>query len=264
MSTEARIAGAVRKTTIVVPCYNEALRLPRDRFAAFIDESRDVDFIFVNDGSSDDTLSILERLAAQSPDRCSVIDQQPNQGKAEAVRRGMNVAFERGSDYAGYFDADLATPLEEIPRLRSVLEKKENVEIVLGARVQLMGRHIQRQTLRHYVGRIFATVASESLGLQVYDTQCGAKIFRSSALTRSLFAEPFITNWVFDVEILARTIAATRKSGSSPAKDMIFELPLNEWVDVAGSRVRPADFFRAIVEIYQIYRRYLGRSAISS
>jgi hypothetical protein len=107
-------------------------------------------------------------------------------------------------------------------------------------------------------------VASESLGLRVYDTQCGAKIFRSTPLTRSLFAEPFITNWVFDVEILARMVAATRGPSFPPVEEMIFELPLNEWADIAGSRVRPADFFRAIIEIYQIYRRYLGRSAISS
>jgi glycosyltransferase involved in cell wall biosynthesis len=254
----------VKKTTIVIPCYNEAARLPVDLFSKFVGELPGIDFIFVNDGSRDDTLTLLQRLEAGNPERFSVLDQRPNRGKAEAVRMGMNAAFERGSDYAGYFDADLATPLQEILRLRAVLDENEAIQIVLGARVQLLGRCIQRQRLRHYLGRVFATVASESLGLRVYDTQCGAKIFRSSALIRSLFAEPFITNWVFDVEILARMIAATRESTNPPVEDMIFELPLNEWIDVAGSRVRPIDFLRAIYEICRIYKRYLGRSAISS
>jgi glycosyltransferase involved in cell wall biosynthesis len=254
----------VKKTTIVVPCYNEAARLPVDLFSKFVDELPDIDFILVNDGSRDSTLSLLQGLEARNPERFSVLDQNSNQGKAEAVRIGMNAAFERGSDYVGYFDADLATPLQEIPRLRAVLDENQAIQIVLGSRVQLLGRHIQRQRVRHYLGRVFATVASESLGLRVYDTQCGAKIFRSSALTRSLFVDPFVTNWVFDVEILARLIAATRKSTAPPAEEIIFELPLNEWVDIAGSRVRPIDFVRAIFEICQIYKRYLGRSAISS
>ena len=258
------MTGAVERTTIVIPCYNEAARLEVDSFSKFVDEFQDIDFIFVNDGSRDETLAILQRLEARNPERFSVLDQQPNQGKAEAVRGGMNAAFERGNDYVGYFDADLATPLPEISRLLAVLQDNEAVEIVLGSRVQLLGRHIQRRKTRHYLGRVFATVASECLGLRVYDTQCGAKIFRSSALTRALFAEPFITNWVFDVEILARMVTATRGSSFPPVEEMIFELPLNEWVDIAGSRVRPTDFFRAIVEIYQIYRRYLSQPTISS
>ena len=258
------MTGAVGRTTIVIPCYNEASRLAADSFVSFVEESQNVDFIFVNDGSRDETLAILQRLEARNPARFSVLDQQPNQGKAEAVRGGMNLAFERGSDYVGYFDADLATPLLEIPRLLAVLQDNEAVEIVLGARVQLLGRHIQRKKMRHYLGRVFATVASECLGLRVYDTQCGPKIFRSSPLTRALFVDPFITNWVFDVEILARMVSATRGSSFPPVEEMVFELPLNEWADIAGSRVRPTDFFRAILEIYQIYRRYLSRSTISS
>jgi hypothetical protein len=172
----------------------------------------------------------------------------------------MNQAFERGARYAGYFDADLSTPLEELSRLRSVLEKKKTVEMVFGSRVQLLGRAIQRRPLRHYLGRVFATVVSRTLDLAVYDTQCGAKLFRSGPETRRLFEDPFLSNWVFDVELIARWREGERTRGLLPAEQIIYELPLDEWVDVAGSKVRPADFRRALLEIWRIRRRYLGRS----
>lgn len=246
------------QTTIVVPCFNEAGRLPVDIFADHARKHGDTDFVFVNDGSRDRTLEVLHELEARMPERIAVLDQQPNRGKAEAVRVGMNAAFERGSRYAGYFDADLAAPLEEIPRLRAVLEAHESIEMVFGARVQLMGRRIDRSRLRHYLGRVFATVASETLGLPIYDTQCGAKLFRVTEATRALFAEPFVGGWIFDVEILARRIAAAGTEGSPDVAEVIYELPLDTWVDVAGSKVGPGDFFRAMLAMWRIRGRYLS------
>ena len=246
------------ETIIVIPCFDEAERLRVDEFVEYVGTSADTDFIFVNDGSTDTTLDVLRELEARDPKRFAVIDQQPNRGKAEAVRRGMNAAFARGARYAGYFDADLAAPLREIARLRAVLERHPACEIVLGARVALLGREIRRSGPRHYLGRVFATLASESLGLPVYDTQCGAKLFRASATTRALFAEPFVTNWVFDVEIIARLIAARSGTSLPPARAVIYELPLDRWVDVAGSKVRPWDFLRATWEMWRIRRRYLS------
>jgi dolichyl-phosphate beta-glucosyltransferase len=133
--------------------------------------------------------------------------------------------------------------------------------MVLGARVQLMGRRIVRSRLRHYLGRVFATVASETLGLAVYDTQCGAKLFRVGPVVRELFAEPFVGGWIFDVEILARRIAAGRTRVLPAAEDAIYELPLDTWVDVAGSKVSPFDFARAILAIWRIRVAYLQRGA---
>jgi len=251
------------ESIIVIPCYDEAERLPVERFLDFARKTEGIYFLFVNDGSRDATLEVLRSLAARQPDRISVLDQQPNQGKAEAVRAGMNAAFERGARFAGYFDADLATPLREIPRMISVLEERPATEIVFGARVQLMGRHIKRKKLRHYLGRVFATVASESLGLPVYDTQCGAKLFRLSPELAPLFAEPFVASWIFDVEILARLIASRRGTELPRAADVLYELPLDEWVDVGGSKVRTGDFLRSAFEMWAIYRRYLGRGARS-
>jgi dolichyl-phosphate beta-glucosyltransferase len=151
--------------------------------------------------------------------------------------------------------------LDEISRLSSVLDGNERIEMVFGARVQLLGRHIERRTWRHYLGRVFATVASLSLDLPIYDTQCGAKLFRVMPATRALFAEPFLAGWFFDVEIVARRIALARSQDLLPTAEVLYELPLMKWVDVAGSKLGPTDFGRALFEILRVHRRYLARSA---
>jgi hypothetical protein len=173
----------------------------------------------------------------------------------------MNVAIERGAGYAGYLDADLAAPLAGIVNLARVLDDDPRCEIVFAARVQLLGRRIERRKLRHYLGRAFATMASETLGIPVYDTQCGAKLFRVGELTRQLFEEPFVSNWVFDVENIARRIRAEQCNAGRAlpkASEVITELPLLQWVDVPGSKVRPFDLPRAIWELWRIHRSYLS------
>ena len=101
------------RVAIVVPCYNEAKRLPVRRFEEFFQKS-DIDFLFVDDGSRDNTKEVLNALRDRFPGKVAVIVQERNCGKAEAVRRGMSGAIERGYEFAGFWDADLATPLGEI------------------------------------------------------------------------------------------------------------------------------------------------------
>ena len=80
----------------------------------------------------------------------------------------------------GYFDADLATPPGELLRMLDLLERRPDLSFVLASRVALLGRRITRRARRHYLGRVFATFASIFLQIPVYDTQCGAKVFRAS------------------------------------------------------------------------------------
>jgi dolichyl-phosphate beta-glucosyltransferase len=245
------------KVVVVVPCYNEAARLPVQAFRSFCEHDSTIRFIFVNDGSTDETLEILNELQNRDPDRYLVIDQQPNQGKAEAVRTGMRKAFQEKPAYAGFWDADLATPLDEIPYFIQVLEEHPRCEIVFGSRIKLLGRSIERNPTRHYLGRMFATVVSSILNLPIYDTQCGAKLFRVTPEIERLFDEPFSVGWIFDVEIIARLIQARRGTQHARPEEVIYELPLRQWHDIAGSKVRASAFFRAIFEIGRIYRRYL-------
>ena len=242
-------------TIIVVPCYNEARRLDARAFTAFGLSGHRVEFLFVNDGSRDETLGLLEQLRRESPGTIRVRDQQPNQGKAEAVRTGMLEALGAGTDFVGYWDADLATPLTAIPRFLEVFEQRAWVNVVLGSRVKLLGRSIKRHAWRHYLGRVFATLVSEMLHLAVYDTQCGAKLFRSTPDLGRVLEEPFGTAWLFDVEILARLIGQS-SGGTAAVERYLYELPLDEWRDVPGSKLTRAAYMRAATGIFQLYRRY--------
>jgi glycosyltransferase involved in cell wall biosynthesis len=248
-------------TVVVIPCYNEGRRLALGKFLAFLRRHRRVRLLFVNDGSSDDTSAVLDRLQELAGTGVLVRELASNQGKAEAVRQGCLAAFAAGADKVGYWDADLATPLETIPDFIEVLNRQPQTELVCGARIQLLGRSIQRSWARHYLGRFFATAASWTLGLAIYDTQCGAKLFRASPRMRAVFSQPFLTRWLVDVEILARLIAASRLESAPAVEEMVYELPLSQWCEVAGSKVKALDFFKALIELRAIYRHYLGRAA---
>ncbi|HYK17966.1 MAG TPA: glycosyltransferase [Bryobacteraceae bacterium] len=239
---------------IVVPCYNEAQRLPVERFREFM-EGSSVGFVFVDDGSRDQTLNVLEQLRHSHEDRVHVLQLKINQGKAEAVRRGINFALERAPSYTGYWDADLATPLDAIPRFIAVLEEHPNLDMVFGARVKLLGRNVRRRLARHYLGRVFATVVSVMLRLPIYDTQCGAKALRVRPEIRALFNKPFLSRWVFDVELLARYINGV--GSADVAADRIYEYPLEEWQDVAASKVKGTDFVKAFRDVIRIYWNYM-------
>jgi dolichyl-phosphate beta-glucosyltransferase len=241
---------------VVVPCYDEAERLDADAFQRFAEAEPSVRFVMVDDGSRDATLEVLHALAARAPGRFEVLEQRPNRGKAQAVRAGMLRAFELDCAMAGYWDADLATPLAEIRRFAEALLDMPERLMICGARVQLLGRSIERSALRHYLGRVFATAASALLDMPIYDTQCGAKLFRVTPETRALFAEPFVVGWTFDVELIARLAWMQRERGATPASELIYELPLQVWHDVAGSKVSAGDFVRALYEMNRIRRRY--------
>jgi glycosyltransferase involved in cell wall biosynthesis len=258
-------------STIVVPCYNEAARFQPEPFLAFLaDENpatRQVSFLFVNDGSADGTLAVLESLVAAAerlgqPGRISILDKKRNGGKGEAIRDGMLAAIrpsgpahQPACDYVGFWDADLATPLSAIPQFLQVIEGRPSLQMIFGSRIRLLGRTIRRNPARHYLGRIFATAASQTLSLPIYDTQCGAKIFKVSPDLAQVLAAPFISRWIFDVELVARFI---QLRGRESCFHSIYEFPLDSWEDVAGSKVGPLDFFYAAFDIFRIYRRYLA------
>src|SRR5262249_50763061 len=151
-----------------------------------------------------------------------------NVGKAEAIRRGLVQAIDSGASIIGYYDADLATPPGELIRLVDLLESRSDLEFVMAARVRLLGRQIQRHAARHYPDRVFATAASLMLRIPVYDTQCGAKVIRSSPAVRDAFATPFRSSWVFDVELIGRLLHGSETARPVPLSAFA-EMPLREW-----------------------------------
>lgn len=244
------------KALLVIPCYNEADRLPVERFVNFTARHDDIGFVFVNDGSTDGTQSVIDRLAAGNPDVFFSLALTHNQGKAEAVRTGILKAVEEEVEFVGFWDADLSTPLEEIPRFMNLYREMPDKLMLAGARVKLMGRTIERRAVRHFLGRVFATAASMLLDIQMYDTQCGAKLLRLSPDTGNLFQQPFHSRWLFDLELIMRI---RRREGSGPDRSMpplIQEVPLNVWRDVSGSKISYLYFFWAFFDLLALRIRY--------
>ena len=241
------------RLALVIPCYNEEHRLPIDELRRFSVPGLELEIVFVNDGSSDGTLQLLESMRTEQPERFTVVNLAQNSGKAEAVRQGIVAALERKPDYTGFWDADLATPLSELPAFVEILDSRPAVQMVMGARVRLLGRDISRHASRHYFGRVGATLISQTLRLAVYDTQCGAKLFRATGDTRHVFSTPFLSRWIFDVEIIARYV---RLWGRDAAARSIVEYPVRQWHDVKGSKLKSHDFVRALRDLWRIRRAY--------
>lgn len=246
------------RTLLVMPCFNEAQRLDVAALEAFTAKDPTLGFVLVDDGSSDATKDVITALAARAPEAFQTVILEKNQGKAEAVRQGVLAAAKASPAYIGYWDADLATPLEAIPGFRTLLDDRPELQLVMGSRIQLLGRSIRRSTKRHYLGRVFATAASRLLCLPVYDTQCGAKLFRATPAMLATFEEPWLTRWLFDVELIARMRVSDEARGGRPATSVIYELPLDQWHDVAGSKVRGREFLRAGRELWRLWWKHHG------
>lgn len=244
----------MQKTIIIIPCYNEENRFLTDLFSEYYLKS-EVFFCFVNDGSKDNTLHMLKGLQQGRSERIIVLDLKKNRGKAEAVRQGILESIHwMQFDFIGYLDADFATPLSEINYLLDQFDNNPHSQIVFGSRVKLMGRRIEREMLRHYLGRVFSTTVSIMLKLPIYDTQCGAKLFRSQ-LAQQIFVQPFISRWFFDVEIFARIL---KLYGYEQGAAVMYEAPLNQWTEIGKSKLSFKHYIMAPYELLKIKIKYLS------
>jgi dolichyl-phosphate beta-glucosyltransferase len=239
---------------IIVPCYLEYDRIDKTAFVQFLKKEKNVGIVFSDDGSTDNTLSILNEIKALFNDRVHVVVSTRNKGKAEAIR--LAVLFIKNKKLKptkiAYLDADLSVSLEECYALSQNLSEK--IHVVFGSRISKVDNTIIRSSFRHYSGRFVATVISNILGVSVYDTQCGCKIFKSD-LAFKVFKNPFVSTWLFDVEIFFRII---NLYSSTELKHIAREIPLNKWVDVDGSKVKLTYFFKMCHELYLIKKKYHG------
>jgi len=212
---------------IIIPCFNEASRLPIEKFTEFLSKYQAVELIFVDDGSKDDTVNLLKQLQHKH-EQITFIRLDANKGKGEAVRQGIIKAKSEGYEYIGYLDADLSTSLEDFYELY-LLARDNLLDIVLGSRIQKIDTKIERSFTRHIIGRTLATIIDNRFKLGIYDTQCGAKIFNRSILNE-IIEEPYKTKWFFDVEIIRRI---NQKNNSYRA----MEIPLKLWKSGKQSKI---------------------------
>jgi len=247
-------------TGIVVPCFNEVERLNLSEILGFINTNESVFFCFVDDGSTDGTQKMLIDFVNNNPERIKVIKLHQNRGKAEAVREGILTLFQTYDfKLVGYWDADLATPLSTIPEFIDKFRSNRELVAVCGSRILRLGASIHRSVFRHYFGRVFATIASNILKIPVYDTQCGAKLFRTEH-AELIFSKPFLSRWFFDVELFARSIELM---GRQKTISSIYEVPLRQWHDKDGSKVSWGSMIRTPMELLRIYFYYRNRIAES-
>ena len=238
-------------TAIIIPCYNEASRFPVNRYVSFVKKKFAASIYFVNDGSSDNTDSVLEDLRIKFPKHISIINQEKNEGKAAAIRLGMISALKNNKlERFAFLDADLSTSIEECILLS---EKVTNeTSFVFGSRIKKLDNNIQRKTHRFIIGRIIATFISKMLRLPIYDSQCGCKIFSREWAT-FIFNEAFLTRWLFDVEIFYRLI---NHFGRTKIQTKILEVPLSAWIDSENSKVSLFYGIKVWFDLLKIYKHY--------
>jgi len=207
------------KIAVVIPCYNEAQRLALDRFIEFARYTDDFRLIFVDDGSKDQTISLLCGAMAALPDKVDALVMKQNGGKAEAVRQGLKFAAKRGHPYIAFLDADLATPIDAILDFASVADRMPEIDVVFGSRKGGLGHRVYREFHRKIISRICATLGRMATGLPISDTQCGAKLFRNTPAFWRALENPFSAGWLFDAVI--------------------------EWTEIPGSKIKTSDVFKS-------------------
>ena len=229
---------------LIVPCYNESNRLNLDAFLDFFVQHPNGFCLFVNDGSTDNTKEIIEAFV-QDKNNFSSLSLDQNLGKGEAVRYGFNWAIQKSFPIVAFWDADLSTPLIELIRMINHINEGRYLWI-FGSRIKTLDKNIQRKIHRHYIGRFFATFISIFLKIPLYDSQCGAKCFYVTPELKSILKNPFITRWLFDVELILRM------QNHMKIKDYIYEMPLNEWTETPGGKITLIDGFVVLLQIIKL------------
>jgi len=241
---------------VVIPCYNEEKRLKSKEFIDFIEGNSGYHFCFVNDGSSDKTIEVLEQLRAGREHYISIYDCEKNGGKAEAVRQGLlHMAQYDDLDYLGFLDADLSTDLTDFDDLVKTISTTD-FQIVNGSRISRMGANITKESARKLISMTINLIICNILGMSFRDTQCGAKIMRKELIPIA-FDKPFLTKWLFDVEIFMRM---KHHFGKEKARDIICEQPLKRWIHADGSKLSMKDSAKIGFQLIHIYWNYTGKN----
>lgn len=254
---KARISDVV----IIVPCFNEEKRFNKNYFDELV-VIKGTEWLFVDDGSDDNTFSILSNFCSNQ--KAKVLRLPKNVGKSEAIRSGMLYAKDAypSLPWFGFLDSDGAFSSDEVSEILVAASDKrfESYDAVFSSRVKLSGRRIERKTYRHLIGRVVATAFGAIWKEIPYDTQSGFKLFRNSEFFLDAISKPLNNRWFFDIGIVVRM------ANSQKLLPSIWEVPLNSWVDVSGSKISIRESFRLAFEIPKIAsllfasRKYLNTS----
>ena len=208
---------------IIIPCYNESMRLPVNKYLNFLKLNKKVKIVFINDGSTDNTKNLMNKLFNKFPKQIKILSYKENKGKGNAVREGFLYVV-----------------------------SQNRIKFVFGSRIRKSNNFIKRKFHRYVIGRTIASFISSILGVSIYDTQCGCKII-DCELVKLSFEKAFLSRWLFDVEIFLRLI---NFYGRDKFLEISKEVPLKSWIDTEDSRVKFVHAPRIILDLWLIKRRY--------
>jgi dolichyl-phosphate beta-glucosyltransferase len=225
--------------SVIVPAYNEEDRVGNtlDGIMSYLDKTgEDYEIIVVDDGSSDRTCEVVDERARANP-RVHLLTLGRNRGKGAAVREGILAS--RGDEVL-FSDADLATPIEELGKLRARV--RDGYDIAIGSRA-LGGSDIRvrQHPMRELMGRTFNVFVRALIMNGIRDTQCGFKLFRGD-VARDLFGASTVDGFAFDVEVLLLAKPRYR----------VAEVPV-VWRHIEQSKVSPGiDAARMLVDVLKL------------
>jgi dolichyl-phosphate beta-glucosyltransferase len=226
--------------SIVIPAYNEEIRLPASlrEVAEYVTAKPfPIEVIVVNNNSKDRTGAIIEEYAAEFPFMRGVYEDI--QGKGSAVRTGMLAA---NGEYRFICDADLSMPIAELDKF--LPPQLDNYDIAIASREAPGAVRHNEPWYRHLMGRVFNTIVRLFAVPGLQDTQCGFKMFRGD-VAENIFPLQTMIGWSFDVEVLY----AARLWGYT-----IIEVPIN-WYYRENTRINPLrDSIDMFVEVFKIRR----------
>lgn len=222
---------------IVIPAYNEGRRLPAllEEVAGLLRGRGDVHVLVADDGSQRDESQAVEASVARAAESLGGGPQGPlrherherNRGKGAVLREAF-AAHASGYEVLGFLDADGSTPFAEALRLLDLLRAHGDAwDACIGCRLKCLGIPVDRKVSRHAIGRVFATLVSSLFGIPVYDSQCGAKVFKASLLTPELLDLCDDDRWLFDTQLVISLWSRGARIRECPVA----------WHDVPGSKV---------------------------
>jgi glycosyltransferase involved in cell wall biosynthesis len=242
-----------QRLLLVVPCFKESTRLPSflESLGREFSGVRNVRILVVDDGSGPAEQEKISALVGDATARWPFVVAPlllpSNLGKGGAIYAGW--AKQEGDDWLAFVDADGACEAREVRRLwECASQLPSDVGALFGSRVKMLGRKVERLLYRHILGRIYATLASNVLNVEAYDSQCGLKFVRSEAY-RAIREELTLQRYAFDLDLLTSLLRH---------RVAVMETPI-DWHEVPGGKVRLfTDSLRMVRDVLSIRKRRKG------
>jgi len=188
------------RLSIVIPVYNEAQRIGPtiQRLVDYLArQSYKREIILVDDGSTDQGLTIARHALTESGETCRVVSYGANRGKGYALQQGITRSC---GEYVLFSDADLSTPIEELDQMWPWF--KQGYDVVQGSR-KMPGAAVElhQPWMRENMGKVYTSLSNLIARVDVSDVTCGFKCYRGE-VARHIYSLQRIYGWSFDTEII--------------------------------------------------------------